>query len=34
MKTFFLALAILLALGGAFVATSLTAPPAVADNAD
>ena len=34
MKAFILALTILLALGGAFVATSLMAPPAVADNVD
>ena len=34
MKALFFALAILLALGGAFVASSLMAPTAVADNVD
>ena len=34
MKAFILAFAILLALGGAFVAASMTAPTAMADNRD
>ncbi len=34
MKSYILALVILLALGGAFVVTSLMEPAALADNAD